>query len=466
SLPDADVRKRINNISEYLTYEVYRYAVRGFYECHRFLFVLMLTLKLQLEGGNITYNEFFTFVKGGASLDMNSVRPRPFPWILEVIWLNIMQLSLLPTFSTLPEEVCSKEGEWKTWYESEFPEASPFPCGYDKKLNPFGVLLMIRTWCPDRTLSQAKKFIAETLGSRFIEGVLLDLEDLWRESDNKTPLICLLSTSGDPSLQIEILARKKGLEFGSVSMGQGQEVHARRILTKMINNGGWVMLQNCHLSLDFCQEILETLTEQDDTHIDFRLWITTEVHPSFPISLLQISIKFTNEPPQGIKASVKRTYASLPEDILEYSNATQWQPLLFGIAFLNTIVQERRRFGPLGWNIPYEFNQADFIASMKFLQKHLDDMDMKKGPCWRTVRFMLAEVQYGGKVTDDYDKRLLWTFTNEWFDEKILHHNFEFHAGYKLPPCNSLRQCLEYIKKWPADDCPQVFGLHENADIT
>ncbi len=75
------------------------------------------------------------------------------------------------------------------------------------------------------------------------------------------------------------------------------------------------------------------------TGCPFRIWLTTEINANFPIGLLQMSIKFTNEPPQGIRASLKRTYADVTQDTLDYSNHASWPLLLYSVAFLHTVVQ-------------------------------------------------------------------------------------------------------------------------------
>ncbi|XP_053350448.1 dynein axonemal heavy chain 5 [Clarias gariepinus] len=458
-------QKRLDYIMDFLTYEVFRYTVRGLYEDHKFLFTLLLALKIDLQAQNISHSEFHAFIKGGASLDLNSVEPKPKRWILDMTWLNLVQLSNLHPFSKLLHQVACNDRVWKSWFEEAAPEDAALPDGYDS-LDAFHKLLLIRSWCPDRTIAQARRYVTESIGHKYAEGVILDMDAMYTENDKRTPIVCLLSMGSDPTENIQRLAKTKGVLCQTISMGQGQEVHARRLLTQSMSEGGWLLLQNCHLGLDFLDELLESLTTTETVHDNFKVWVTTDVHPKFPINFLQSSIKFTNEPPQGVKAGLRRTYSSIAQEQLEITNMPQWKPLLYAVAFLHTTVQERRKFGPLGWNIPYEFNQADFTSSVQFVQNHLDVVDAKLGVNWNCLRYMLGEVQYGGRVTDDMDKRLLNTFTRIWFSESTFEDKFCFYKGYTIPKVKMLQEYHAHIDTLPLVDTPEVFGLHSNAEIT
>lgn len=109
-------------------------------------------------------------------------------------------------------QVTRNERQWKQWYDSAAPEEAEIPDGYHNNLDVFRRLLLVRSWCPDRTLSQARKFIIDALGPKYAEGVILDVQVMWEESNSKTPMVGLLSMGSDPTNQIEALAKK--LKYG------------------------------------------------------------------------------------------------------------------------------------------------------------------------------------------------------------------------------------------------------------
>lgn len=471
--------KRIVNIIEYLSFYVTCYMQRGLFTRHKSVWVLMLAMKIEAIGGRLSQAYVGNLLKGGGALDPKTERAKPHEWISDSVWMNILAVSrTVQMLRDMPESISNTRSadEWKAWYDHDAPESQKIP-EFDERLDKFERMLVVRALREDRALLSSQEYVMHTLGERYADSRPLDLAALVEESTPRVPTIALLSMGADPTGIITDLAKKRKRQVLMISLGQGQEPAARKLLATGTASGDWVLLQNCHLGLGFMSEVEQWLLKlEQDPAPTFRLWISAEPHPRFPIGLLQMSIKMTNEAPAGIKAGLKNSYAWINQDMLDSVSQPQWRVMLYALCFMHTIVQERRKFGPLGFNVPYEFNQSDLSASVQFMQNHLGDVESKKRPVdWITVNYMVCDVQYGGRITDDWDRRLFNTYGKAWLTQTCLDADFEFHKGmpgaYIIPanrpgmPGTDVDHYRKYIETLSLVDDPEIFGLHSNADL-
>jgi dynein heavy chain len=482
----ATPSKRISAIIEHLTFSTYKYIQRGLFEQDKLTFALMLANRIELSAGHITQRHLDVFLKGGQG-DLSASqqgrqqqqlgqgqqqqhggnRRKPKDWVPEKAWSNVQALSTLSNLSGLVDSLNRNPDLWRRWYESETPEAFNVP-EYEGRVSAFERMCIVRAFREDRTLIAARRYIALTLGQHFLEPTPLDLSAAWHESNPRSPLVCVLSRGTDPTRLIEDTAKRKKMKVVSVSMGQGQETVARKHLNTAALEGHWVMLQNAHLGLWFMEEVETFISKTEDLHPDFRVWITAEPHSQFPLGLLQMSIKMTNEPPVGMRAGLQASYNWINQDTLDAVPRQEWRQLLFITCFLHSLLQERRKFGAIGWNIPYDFNHADLSACIAILKNHISDMDARKlsEPSWQTVRFMIGTIQYGGKITDEFDKQLMDSYTEKLFRKEMLERNAELSAGYKIPDSSDIDEFRKEVSKLADQDQPELFGLHANADFS
>ena len=84
---------------------------------------------------------------------------------------------------------------------------------------------------------------------------------------------------------------------------------------------------------------------------------------------------------------------------------------------------------------------------------------------------VLLQVMYGGRAIDNFDRRVLTIYMDEYMGDFIFDTFQPFHfykneeVDYFIPEDGTRDSYLTYIDTLPLVNTPEVFGLHTNAEI-
>ncbi|XP_036818628.1 dynein heavy chain 6, axonemal [Oncorhynchus mykiss] len=432
------------------------------------------------------------------------------PWLTDSMWAQCQYLCAhLPCFATLYKSIQTNRLQWELFQQArnlyEFlsePYTGHAGSGTEgessqsaaaskdrhltkcvhifpwESLSGFQKIILVKILRPECLNTAVKAFVIEKMGSKYLEVGKISLREVYERCSANVPIVFLLSPGMDPASLLVRLAqelRGSSLHLDMVSLGQGQGPRAEELIYKaQVLKGRWVFLQNCHLAASFMprlQTVVNSLKwKGSDLDPHFRLWLSSKPDPVFPASILQRAIKIAVEPPRGLKEKLLHTFSPSGEvterSFCKMDCSPAWKTLLFSLCFFNAIVQERKKYGPLGWNIPYTFTSSDLEVSMLNQESLLRAAEGSELP-WAALRYLTGEVIYGGRVTDPWDRRCLLTILHRCYTPSVLQdgHSFCQAQGYPpFPKDASWPQCRAYIENMPDKDLAEVFGIDSSAE--
>jgi len=460
----VDLNARVAKLVDTSCFTCFSYVAQGLFERHKLVFACQLCFQVQQRSGDLNGEMFDFLIKGPRASGIDNPLNE---WLDDSAWLTCQALKEFEAFEKLPDDMVGSAKRFREWFELERPEEVGLP-GDWKKLPEFEKLLLIRALRTDRMSEALSAFVRQIMGAKYITSQPFNLEKSYKDVSPQTPVFFILSAGVDPVKDTERLGKDLGYgfdfgNFGLVSLGQGQEPVAEKAIETAYKGGGWAFLQNIHLTPRWTGGYLEKRCDDlDSAHEEFRMFLSAEP-AKLPINILQVCVKLTNEPPEGLQANLRKNWLPFSDDFFESSaKPGELKSITFALCLFHSVVIERKKFGPQGWNRVYPFNFGDLTSCAQVAMNYLEANP--KVP-WDDLRYIFGEIMYGGHVTDFFDRRLVSNYLAAYMHDELL-EGFDIFPGFRTPSnSGNTKDILEHIAAAFPQESPTAFGLHPNAEI-
>lgn len=308
------------------------------------MFSLVLCVKILFGDKKLDPEEWRFFLAGPTG--QIDVPPNPTTWLgdLEwgVMWKQIFVMAKLPSLNGFDSYFLNNSHEFQVMFDSTEPQNEPLP-GKWNDLDYFQKMIIIKAIRLDKIPFAIQNYVTEKIGEQYIIPPTFSVPKSYKDSSSTTPLIFVLSQGSDPVADFKRFAEEMNMsrKYDAISLGRGQDKKAMNCINENAGRGGWALLMNCHLASGFMPklEVIVDTLDQTQPHRDFRLWLTSMPAKTFPVSVLQNSVKMTLEPPSGLRQNVRASYEALNwQEIEETEKPDIVKKLLWSFCFFHAIV--------------------------------------------------------------------------------------------------------------------------------
>ena len=352
--------------------------------------------------------------------------------------------------------------------------------GWSQRRSLWRWLLLVKELRPELLVSASEMVVTTLCDPDFFAGEVYNMKELLLDEVRCDQPVLLCSMPGyDASKRVEQLYVELQSPLETVAMGNTESfVEAERLIMAAAARGSAVLLRNVHL----CPEWLSTLEKMLFSlrpHASFRLLMTSEINPKLPPSLLRLCYTLVFETPTGIRASLKHSLNSVPEEVMNAKPVERCR-VYFLLLWLHAVVEERLRYVPVGWTKGYEFSETDLKCSLMVLDRwiatasrglsHMDPAALN----WEAIQSLLGQSLYGGRIDSPFDDKLLQSLVRRFFVRNVFDGRFPLVENVNADgvrevllyaPEGTTKQDFEtWVNSLPVYNSPLWLGLPATAE--